>query len=410
MSNVDETKVTEAVKAEASKVSKSQQKRLDRKKKNAEAKRNDLVGAIIGVLAIVVILGAIIASIASNAAKQAKVITPSDDFSKLLTDTGMIKGVNVESITQLCDYNNIIVPLEKVATTDEEFEEEKESLLNSNLEYNEASEEAIADGTKINLDYVGSIDGVEFEGGNSNGEGYDLTIGSGSFIPGFEDALIGHKVGEVFDIDVTFPEEYQAEELAGKAAVFNCTINGIYEKAEFNDDFVKEHLSDKADTVEGYRAALDEENIPERTREFVENYIYDNSTVTKFPKKYLKQLKANQKYNDISTYEYMNQMMASMYGQGYSSFEQYTGLTEEAYDATLDVSSKQVEKEKILFQAIAQKEGITVSEDEVKAYVDEMFGEDGYDRQVEAFGKGYLAQMALDEKVIDILTEKATVQ
>ena len=273
--------MTEAVKAEASKVSKSQQKRLDRKKKNAEAKRNDLVGAIIGVLAIVVILGAIIASIASNAAKQAKVITPSDDFSKLLTDTGMIKGVNVESITQLCDYNNIIVPLEKVATTDEEFEEEKESLLNSNLEYNEASEEAIADGTKINLDYVGSIDGVEFEGGNSNGEGYDLTIGSGSFIPGFEDALIGHKVGEVFDIDVTFPEEYQAEELAGKAAVFNCTINGIYEKAEFNDDFVKEHLSDKADTVEGYRAALDEENIPERTREFVENYIYDNYMTTK---------------------------------------------------------------------------------------------------------------------------------
>lgn len=410
MSNVDETKVTEAVKAEASNVSKSKQKRLDRKKKNAEAKRNDLIGAIIGIVAVVGILAAIIASIASNAAKQAKIITPNDDFSRLLTDAGMIKGVNVDSITELCDYNNIIVPLENVAITDEEFEEEKESVLNANLTYNEASEEAIADGTKINLDYVGSIDGVEFDGGNSNGEGADLTIGSGQFIPGFEDALIGHKVGEVFDIDVTFPEEYQSADLAGKAAVFNCTINGIYEKAEFNDDFVKEHLSDKADTVEGYRAALDAETIPERTREFVENYIYDNSTVTKFPKKYLQLLKGNQKYNDISTYDYMNQMMASMYGQGYSSFEEYTGLTEEAYDATLDVSCKQVEKEKIIFQAIAQKEGITVSEDEVKAFVDEMFGEDGYDRQVEAFGKGYLAQMALDEKVMDVLTEKATVQ
>jgi len=410
MSNVDETKVSETVKAEAGAVSKSQQKRLDRKKKNAEAKRNDVIGAIIGILAIVAILAAVIVSIVSSAMKQADVITASDDFSSLLTDEGYIKGVNAGSIAELCDYNNITVPLAEVSITDEEFEDEKASQLDANMVYNEASELTIEDGTKINLDYVGSIDGVEFEGGNSEGEGYDLLIGSGSFIDGFEDALIGHKAGEVFDIDVTFPEEYGSEDLAGKDAVFQCTINGIYEKAEFNDDFVKEYLSDKADTVEGYRAALDAEAIPERTKEYVKNYILDNSSVKKYPKKYLHQLKCNQKYNDMSTYDYMNQMMQMYYGQGYSSFEEYMGLTEEAYDATLDVSCKDVEKEKILYQAIADKEGISVSADEVETYVKNLFSEDSYDRQVETYGMGYLAQMALDDKVIDVLAEKATVQ
>lgn len=84
-------------------------------------------------------------------------------------------------------------------------------------------------GDKINLDYVGTVDGVEFDGGSTQGMGTDLVLGSGSYIDGFEDAIIGHEVGEEFDINVTFPEKYSAE-LAGKDAVFHITINGIYKE------------------------------------------------------------------------------------------------------------------------------------------------------------------------------------
>ena len=83
-------------------------------------------------------------------------------------------------------------------------------------------------GDTINLDYVGSVDGVEFEGGNTQGQGTDLTLGSGTYIDGFEEAVEGHKVGESFDIHVTFPENYGNSDLAGKDAVFNITINGVY--------------------------------------------------------------------------------------------------------------------------------------------------------------------------------------
>ena len=83
-------------------------------------------------------------------------------------------------------------------------------------------------GDTINLDYVGSVDGVEFEGGSTQGQGTDLTLGSGTYIDGFEEAVEGHKVGESFDIHVTFPENYGNSDLAGKDAVFNITINGVY--------------------------------------------------------------------------------------------------------------------------------------------------------------------------------------
>ncbi len=83
-------------------------------------------------------------------------------------------------------------------------------------------------GDTINLDYVGSVDGIEFEGGSTQGQGTDLTLGSGTYIDGFEEAVEGHKVGESFDIHVTFPENYGNSDLAGKDAVFNITINGVY--------------------------------------------------------------------------------------------------------------------------------------------------------------------------------------
>ena len=109
-------------------------------------------------------------------------------------------------------------------------------------------------GDTVNIDYVGTVDGVEFDGGKA--DKYDLKLGGGAFIPGFEDGLVGAKKGEVRDVNVTFPEEYHAENLKGKAAVFKVTVNEVSteEVPELNDEFVKEHYNDKYDGVDAYKA------------------------------------------------------------------------------------------------------------------------------------------------------------
>lgn len=398
--------------AEKAGVSKSQQKRIDRKQKNEKAKRDEQLGKVISIVAVLLILAGIGYSIASYAIKESNKIEASNDYSAGLTKDGLVEGVNVSSIVTLpTDYASISVPASEVEYTDEMWNEEIDTQLENHKVLNSESEAEIKDGDKVNIDYVGSIDGVEFEGGNSQGAGADLTIGSGQFIPGFEDQLIGHKNGEVFDIDVTFPEEYGSADLAGKDAVFNVTVNGIYEKGVFDDDFVAENLKAYADTVDGYREYLAKKEYDNKLQTYVKDYLSENTTISSYPKKYLKNLKSVQKYSDQQSYEYMNQMYMSYYGQGYSSFEEYTGQTEEEYDESLDEKCKDTEKTVLLYQAIAEKEGMTISDDDVKAYVKDLTGsEDSYDSQVESYGEAYLKQMAREKKVIDFCVNNAVVQ
>lgn len=112
-------------------------------------------------------------------------------------------------------------------STSESVETTSESSDGTTLNTTEGT--VVEDGDTVNIDYVGSIDGVEFDGGSTEGAGTDLTLGSGLYIDGFEDAIVGHTVGESFDIEVTFPEDYASTDLAGQDATFAITINGVYE-------------------------------------------------------------------------------------------------------------------------------------------------------------------------------------
>lgn len=394
-----------------SSVSKSQQKRIDRQKKNEAVKREGLIGSIVGILAIVLLVGAVVFSIVSSVNKKANTVEPNNDFGRYVTADGMVEGVKAASIVTLpADYNNITIPLSEVEYTDEEFEEEKQNQLESHKVLNDKATDAIKDGDTIDLDYVGSVDGVEFEGGSTNGEGSKLEIGSGSFIPGFEEQLVGHKVGENFDINVTFPEDYQAEELAGKDAVFNITVNGIYEIGEFNDAFVAENLKAYATTVDGYKKYLADTNYEDRVKVYVSNYIDDNSSLSSYPKKYLTQLKALKMYSDQSSFEYMNQMYQQFYGAGYPNFQAYIGMSDEDYQVAVEESAMKSELTTLALQAIAEKEGITVSDDDIKAFVEKVYGEGSYDSTLESYGKNYLAQTALQDKVGNYLVDNATVK
>ena len=171
---------------ESTNISKSKAKRMERQKEVAAAKRKKRISTTIGIC----IVAAIVLIVALALGKQVYLMairtTSNSDLSAGLTAEGKIEGVDAMSALTLVDYENIQIPAEEVAATAEEVDAEITSTLEEYKELNEDTSLVIADGDVVNIDYIGTIDGVEFEGGNSNGEGYDLTIGSNSFVDDFE--------------------------------------------------------------------------------------------------------------------------------------------------------------------------------------------------------------------------------
>ncbi len=389
-------------------VSKSKQKREERAQNAAKKKRESLILKIVGIVIAVAVIGLAIFGIVRVIIKEANTITASGEYSSQLDDNGYIKGIKATDYVTLCDYKNIEVPLSEVTYTDEEFKD----VIEQNLAAHQVLKEegVVADGDKVNIDYVGTMDGVEFEGGNSGGNGYDLTIGSGQFIEGFESQLIGHKAGEDVTVKVTFPEDYSQADLAGKPAEFAVTIHGIYADPEYNDDFVKENYPDMGSTVAEYEQTLKDEYYEGSLKDYVTNYVVDNSTVNKFPSKYLKNVESTTKYSDVQSYEYMNQMY-QQYGMQSGTFEDFIGMTDEEYNADIIDRSQKFAKSDLVYQAILESEGIVLSEADSEANVKEMDGgDDYYNSSVEKYGKGYTNKTAVKNKAVDIALEGATVK
>ena len=391
-------------------LTKSQAKRAARKKEIESAKKKAIAGKITGVIIAVAAVAFIGWIIGLMVVKGMNKVSPLEDHSAGLDSTGFISGIKASDKIELPDYRNIVVPLSEIDYTDEEVDAAIESYKNANKVLSTEEGLKVADGDVVNIDYVGSIDGVEFEGGK--GEGYDLTIGSGAFIEGFEEQLIGAENLSTFNIEVTFPTDYASADLAGMDATFNVTINGIYVLPEFDDAYVAEHLSDKATTVEGYRQYIKDTNKASRLRSYVEKYLTDNTTVKDYDKKYLKTLKSIAKFDDNQNYEYTAMMYKQYLGQDYySSFEDYIGMSESDYDVSLIMKAQNTYRDLLIYQAIAEQEGLTVDAAYYKGVlVNDGHDEGYYDTQVEMYGEPRVLQMALKEKVLDSVCEMAKVQ
>lgn len=173
---------------------------------------------------------------------------------------------------ELGKYKGIKVAKADLAVSDEEIEAELQKERENNSRTVEVTDRAVADGDTATIDFEGFVDGVAFEGGK--GENYPLTIGSGQFIPGFEEQLVGKNIGEECDVNVTFPEEYQAEELAGKAAVFKVTVKELKEKQlpELDDEFASE--VSEFETLADYKADV-EKKLAEKKAETAKNVKED---------------------------------------------------------------------------------------------------------------------------------------
>lgn len=394
-----------------SSISKSKAKRDERKKEVAKAKNQKLRSKIIGIIVAVLIV-AVVAIAAGKEIYLAAIRTTSDsNLSAGLTADGKIDGVDVTSAVNLVDFENIQVPAEEVAATAEEVEAEITSVLDSNKELSEDATLEIADGDTVNIDYVGTIDGVEFEGGNSNGAGYDLTIGSGSFVDDFEQQLIGHKPGEEVTVEVTFPEDYSGADVAGKDASFAVTIHGIMVTPELTDEFVSANFAetDGVSTVAEYRAMLENNFYEEHLKEYLTNYIVENSTINAYPNKYVDAMKAVTKYDDEYMMQYYNQMFSSYGMESYSNVWDTRGeeiKDELSYEKELTERAKDTVKTAIVYQAIYEKAGLSIDMDATIAEMTEENGEEYVTNMKETYGEGYMAQAEMKETVIEYLMDK----
>ena len=343
-------------------------------------------------LMILAVLGIIGWAVASSVVTNTK---PVADYSEGLNEDGTIKDVRALDYVTLCNYKNISVSRSEVELSDEDMQAQIDKLLKAHPDYDTDTSIKIKDGDTINLDYVGSIDGVEFQGGSTGGAGTLLTIGSHSYIDGFEDAIIGHNVGENFDIHVTFPEDYGKEDLNGKEAVFNITINSVQKIGEFNDAFVKEYLSDVASTKEEYIQYYKDTALDQNLKVYISDYIRNYSTVNDYPKDYLKTVKGQIKNTAVEQYESVKESLGTM------TFEDYVGQSKKEYEASLTSNAMKTLDDNLKMQAICEDANLTVTEQDVKDMLD-LYGLDSayYSSYEAEYGKAYLYQTGMAYTVI----------
>lgn len=327
---------------------------------------------------------------------------------------------NLEDHVKLGEYKGLEYQDSTVDVTEQEVQGEIDNRLaaakGTEGFSTELKEEAVAEGDVLSIDFLGKVDGVAFEGGE--GEDYSLTIGSGQFIPGFEEGLIGWKVGDKKDLNVTFPADYGSPELAGKEAVFTVTINSGTRPVmpEYGLDFVT--ATSEFKSLEEYEAAVKEELLQKKTDEALAlkqntlwNQVMENAEILGYPEG---EVDARKQEN----IEYYTNY-ATQYNMDLNSFvTAYFGMDEAAFADYLDMYAQTIVEQEMVMYAIAKAEGISLSDKEYKDLLvltlkEQGFsGEDAFESQSgmsfeEYAGKENLQKTFLLEKVINFIVENA---
>ena len=312
-----------------------------------------------------------------------------------------------ESSVKLGEYKGIAVTVTEASVTDEEVENQIQQVLNSKAEYREV-DRAAQMGDQVNIDYKGLLDGEAFKGGTA--EGYDLTLGSGSFIDGFEDGLVGAVKGDQKDLNLTFPDSYPNNpDLAGKEVVFEVTVNAVKERSvpELTDEFVTSVSPDDG-TVEKYREST-RENLLEQKQLSIDNQrdtdilnaVVDNSEVVcstaSIDEAYDTQLKA-----------YTN--MLSSYGVDLATYAGMIGSDEDSFKQEIRQEAKEMAKQSLVLNEIAKQENITIDDSDKEALAKRY----GYESlktmlQNDNIDQKMVDDTALMQKTLDFLVENAKI-
>ena len=310
---------------------------------------------------------------------------------------------------KLGQYKGIEYTLDIAEVTDDDIQNKIDSFLNG-LEKEKVTDRAVKNDDVVNIDYKGTMNGEEFEGGSA--EGYDLTIGSGSFIEGFESGLVGHNIGETVSLDLKFPESYPNDpDKAGKDVNFSVKINSISVTPTLTDSLVKDNTD--YDTIDAYKASIKEDLEDENKNTAESNAKQDvfkkvvaNAEIDGYDEAEVKRLVDEQFKNFKQTAE-----SYQSYGYGYEDVLSMYGYTsEDELKKGITDYVKDYMNQKMVIYAIAEVEGIKVTSEETDAKVKEvmdMYQVKTKEEVYDYFGDDYFDVTVLSDKVMDFLMENA---
>ena len=326
------------------------------------------------------------------------------DYSDGLDENGYWSGIRaLDYVTLPEDYSALSLKEADLAPTEDELQQQVSSLLNQYTTTQTVTGRAAQSGDVANIDYTGTVDGVAFTGGSASG--YDLTLGSGTFIDGFEDQIIGHTVGDTFDVNVTFPDGYgdstddagSTITLSGKDAVFSVTLNSLSESVtpELTDEWVDANFgtSDDLHTVDALRSYFNDALYANNYDNAVVDHLMSNSTFKELP-------------TEITSYyirmflNYYNQYAAS-YSMDLNAFAQTQGYSDaDAMLAASDSYFEHLAKQDLIFQAVAEAQGLAPTQEEL---------DDASSTYADTYGENRARLNALQSCVLDWLEANATV-
>ncbi len=385
-------------------ISKSKAKRNQRKEVAQAEKRKKNIDSIIGWIVGIVIAAAIIGAIGLGIYQSVTKTVADNNYSEGLSADGRIKGADLSKVKDI-GLESLSVNYSDIEYTDEQVQQIVDQQTASFAEYKTDADLTVKDGDSINLDYVGYMDDVPFEGGDTKGAGTTLVIGSGSYIDTFEQQLIGAHPGDSVTVNVTFPDPYENNpDYAGKAARFECVVNSIKVTPEFTDEFVQEHLSEYGSTAEEYRAFVKDLGEKSNIQTWVANQISEKAEA-KAPASYIRHLKQLVKYSDEQNYKQYNSLWKQYYGsEKYNSFSEYTGMNDAEYEKNLKETATKTAAANLTYEACFVNKNLTVTDENYN-----MILTNAGENAVSTYGEAFLHQNAIKQAVLDYLVEKVTV-
>ena len=337
-------------------------------------------------------------------AKETESDNTEDTSEDTPTTAELMAGIDVEKCVTLGDYKGVTVEKTIQSVTDEDVQNEIDNALaNYPVEVDQAAKE----GDTVNIDYVGKIDGEEFDGGSD--QGADLKLGSGKFIDGFEDGLIGARKGETRTLNLTFPEDY-TQDLAGKAVEFTVTVNAVKEPlSEPTDQWVADNI-EGYDNLADYKAGIrsEQEESNEQTAENQVRYaawtqVIDNCTINEYPETLVEVGK--------KLYEQQVETYAKYAGMELDAYIESSGLTQEEYQSNMEEYGKNVAAQALVCQAICDKEGFAIGDDDYQKALQDMLTEYGCteDELIQTYGQDNVEQSIMLNRVSNLILENANV-
>lgn len=360
-------------------------------------------------------LNALLPAAYEAAVKEAEIeVVAQPQFDVASMEKGQDWTITAEVVTKpevkLGEYKNLEVSVDvskevSDADVDARIERERNNLAELVLK-----EDKAANGDTVVIDFVGTVDGVEFDGGK--GDNFSLELGSGQFIPGFEDQLVGHAAGETVEVNVTFPEDYQATDLAGKDAKFVTTIHEVKEKEvpELDDELAKD-IDEDVETLdelkEKYRKELAESKeiaFDDAVESVALDLAVENAEIVELPEEMVHE----------EVHRSVNEFLGNMQRQGISPdmYFQITGTTQEDLHKQHEADAEKRTKTNLVIEAVAKAEGFEASDEDIEAEIASLAAD--YNMEVERVRQLLSADMLKHDivikKAVELITSTAKVK